>query len=148
MVPVHPLERVQCTLPESPQVVTTNPTTRRATTRCGSGPVGSRCYSASQASSPASWSSRSARTASTPCPPTPHSAATSVSPYHGARVVPVFAAHGVTVRQYSKAGLAPIYVATADVGRALPQPLIPARVSTRVNDGRVFRDRCPVPMGR
>ncbi len=57
--------------------------------------------------------------------------ASSRNPYAGAHVVRVFAQHGITVRRYTKAGLGPLYVATADIANVVPMPILPSHVTVR-----------------
>lgn len=56
--------------------------------------------------------------------------ATSSSPYHAVAGQAVFAQHGITVRRYSKAGLSPMFVATAATSSALPAPIFAGSVNS------------------
>ncbi len=66
-------------------------------------------------------------------PVDPSTCVIGVSPYRGAADQVVWAQHGITLHRFTKLGLAPMYVATADAMSALPEPIIPAHVATRVN---------------
>lgn len=61
----------------------------------------------------------------------PPSCATTVSPYHGGTNTVVYAQHGITLRKFSKTGLAPLFTASADVSRALPEPIWHSTVTAR-----------------
>lgn len=61
----------------------------------------------------------------------PAACSTTVSPYHGGSSVQVWAQHGVSLRRYSKPGLAPLYTASADVRSALPEPVWHQAVTSR-----------------
>ncbi len=64
--------------------------------------------------------------------PAPKAACSSVpNPYSGARVSLVYAKHGIAVRRYTKAGLSPLYVATADTANAIAGPILPSRVTVK-----------------
>ena len=56
---------------------------------------------------------------------------TAANPYSGARVVRVYDAHGIVVRRYTKGGLTPVYVATADAAHAVARPIMLSRVNAR-----------------
>lgn len=43
----------------------------------------------------------------------------------------MYAQHGVAVRRYTKPGLSPMFIATAPLGNALPEPIFAATVNTR-----------------
>ncbi len=68
----------------------------------------------------------------------PRAACASVAnPYRGAHVALVYAQHGIAVRRYTKAGLGPLYVATADIANAVPGPILPGHVTTRTEIGKL-----------
>lgn len=61
----------------------------------------------------------------------PAQCATSSSPYNGSAAVLVYARHNVAVRRYTKPGLSPMFIATAPIGSALPEPIFGPTVHTR-----------------
>jgi hypothetical protein len=61
----------------------------------------------------------------------PASCSTSVSPYHGGTSTTVFSQHGIAMRRYTKAGMAPLFTASGDVSVAMPEPIWHTAVTTR-----------------